>query len=74
MYEKFVHQVGHWLRLTVSIVQEAGWAPGPVWTGTEKSRPHRRGGGGEGVVCTPDRPGRSESLYRLSYACRSSNA
>ena len=24
----------------VPIVQEAGWAPGPVWTG-EKSRPHR---------------------------------
>jgi len=23
----------------VSIVQEAGWAPGPVWTGG-KSRPH----------------------------------
>jgi len=22
------------------ILQEAGWAPGPVWTG-EKSRPHR---------------------------------
>jgi hypothetical protein len=52
MYEKFVHQVGHWLRLPVSIVQEAGWAPGPVWTGKEKSRPHRvvGGGGGEGVV------------------------
>jgi len=24
----------------VPILQEAGWAPGPVWTG-EKSRPHR---------------------------------
>ena len=24
----------------VPIVQEAGWAPGPVWTGG-KSRPHR---------------------------------
>ena len=24
----------------VPIVQEAGWAPGPVWTG-EKSRPNR---------------------------------
>ena len=24
----------------VPIVQEAGWAPGPVWTGGE-SRPHR---------------------------------
>jgi len=26
---------------TVPTVQEAGWAPGPVWTGEEKSRPHR---------------------------------
>ena len=25
----------------VPIVQEAGWAPGPVWTGSEKSRPYR---------------------------------
>jgi hypothetical protein len=25
----------------VPIVQEAGWAPGPVWTGAEKSRPTR---------------------------------
>jgi len=24
----------------VPILQEAGWVPGPVWTG-EKSRPHR---------------------------------
>ena len=24
-----------------SFVQEAGWAPGPVWTGAEKSRLHR---------------------------------
>ena len=24
----------------VPVVQEAGWAPGPVWTGG-KSRPHR---------------------------------
>ena len=42
----------------VPIVQEAGWAPGPVWTG-EKSRPHRDS--------IPDRPARSQSLYRLSY-------
>jgi hypothetical protein len=44
----------------VPIVQEAGWAPGPVWTGEEN------------LVSTgirsPDRPARSESLYRLSYA------
>jgi hypothetical protein len=25
----------------VPIVQEAGWAQGPVWTGAEKFRPHR---------------------------------
>jgi len=39
-------------------VQEAGWAPGPVWTGG-KSRPHRDS--------IPDRPARSQSLYRLGY-------
>ena len=42
----------------VPILQEAGWAPGPVWTG-EKSRPHRDP--------IPDRPAHSQSLYRLSY-------
>ena len=42
----------------VSILQEAGWAPGPVWTGG-KSRPHRES--------IPDRPARGQSLYRLSY-------
>ena len=25
----------------VPIVQEAGWAPGPVWTGVENLAPHR---------------------------------
>jgi len=35
---------------TVPIVQEAGWASGPVWTGG-KSRPHRDS--------IPDRPARS---------------
>jgi len=43
---------------TVPIVQEAGWTPGPVWTGG-KSLPHRDS--------APDRPARSQSLYRLSY-------
>ena len=43
---------------TVPILQEAGWTPGPVWTGG-KSRPHRDS--------IPDRPARSQSLYRLSY-------
>ena len=43
---------------TVPILQEAVWAPGPVWMGG-KSRPHRDS--------IPDRPARSQSLYRLSY-------
>jgi len=34
----------------VPILQEVGWAPGPVWTGG-KSRPHRDS--------IPDRPARS---------------
>ena len=42
----------------VTILQEAGWAPGPVWTGG-KFRPHRHS--------IPNRPARSQSLYRLSY-------
>ena len=42
----------------VPILQKAGWPPGPVWTGG-KSRPHRDS--------IPDRPARSQSLYRLSY-------
>jgi hypothetical protein len=42
----------------VPIVQEAGWAPGPVWTGG-KSRPTG--------IRSPDRPARSQSLYRLNY-------
>ena len=43
---------------TVSILQEAGWAAGPVWKGG-KSRPHRDS--------IPDRPARNQSLYRMSY-------
>ena len=42
----------------VPILQEAGWAPGPVWRGG-KSRRHRDS--------IPDRPARSQSLYTLSY-------
>jgi len=42
----------------VPIVQEAEWAPGSVWTGG-KSRPH--------WDSIPDRPARSQSLYRLNY-------
>ena len=47
----------------VPIVQEAGWAPGPVWTGAEKLAPTE--------IRSPDRPASSESLYRLSYPGRS---
>ena len=46
----------------VPIVQEAGWAPGPVWTGAENLAPTGIG--------SPDRPARSQSLYRLSYRAR----
>jgi hypothetical protein len=42
----------------VLILQEAGWAPGLVWT-DGKSRPHQ--------YSIPDRPVRSQSLYRLRY-------
>ena len=42
----------------VPILQEAGWAPGLVWTGG-KSRPHRDS--------IPDHPVCSQSLYRLNY-------
>ena len=42
----------------VPILQEVGWAPRPVWKGG-KSRPHRDS--------IPERPARSQSLYRLSY-------
>ena len=44
----------------VSIVQEAGWAAGPVWTGGENLAPTG--------IRSPDRPARSESLYRLCYS------
>ena len=44
----------------VPIVQEAGWAPRPVWTGAENLPPTG--------IRSQDRPARSESLYRLSYA------
>jgi hypothetical protein len=43
----------------VPIVQEAGWAPGPVWTGAENFAPIG--------IWSPDRPAHSQSLYRLSY-------
>jgi hypothetical protein len=43
----------------VPIVLEAGWAPGPVWTGAKDLGPIG--------VRSPDRPTRSQSLHRLSY-------
>ena len=43
----------------VLTVQEAVWAPGPVWTRAENLA-------STGIRST-DRPTRSESLYRLSY-------
>ena len=43
----------------VPTVQEAGWAPGPVWTGAENLAPTG--------IRSPNRPARSESLYRLNY-------
>ena len=43
----------------VPIVQEAGWAPGPVWTVVENLAPT--------AIRSSDCPACSESLYRLSY-------
>jgi hypothetical protein len=43
----------------VSVVQKAGWAPGPVWTGAENLAPIG--------IRSPDRQARSQSLYQLSY-------
>ena len=47
------------------IVQEAGWAPEPVWTGG-KTRPTG--------MRSSDRPARSQSLYRLSYPAHKCDA
>ena len=43
----------------VYIVQDAGWAPGQVWTGAENLTPTG--------IQSLDRPARGQSLYRLSY-------
>jgi hypothetical protein len=43
----------------VFTVQEAGWSPGPVWTGALNLAPTESR--------SPDRPARRESLYRLPY-------
>jgi hypothetical protein len=43
----------------VPIVQEAEWAPGPGWTFAKNLAPTG--------IRSPDRPARSQSLYRLGY-------
>ena len=43
----------------VPIVQEAGWAPRPVWTGAENLI--------STGIRSPERPARNQSLYRLHY-------
>ena len=47
----------------VPIVQEAGWASGPVWPGAESLVPPHFPTG----IRSPDRPTRRQSLYRLRY-------
>ena len=47
----------------VLIVQEVGWAPGPVWTGAENLAPTG--------IRSPDRPARGQSLYLLRYPAHS---
>jgi hypothetical protein len=47
----------------VTILQEAEWAPRPVWTGAEKFA--------FTGIRSPDLPSRSQSLYRLRYPARS---
>jgi len=44
---------------SVPVVQEAGWAPGLVWTGAENLA--------STGIRSPDRPARSQSLYRPRY-------
>ena len=46
-------------RYKVPPVQETGWATGPVWTGA--------GNLALTGIRSPDHPGRTEWLYRLSY-------
>ena len=48
-----------WKNNLVPIVQEAGWAPGPVWMGEENLALTG--------VRSPDCPACSELLYRLSF-------
>jgi len=46
----------------VPILQEAGWASGPVWTGAENLAPIG--------IRSPDRPEPRQLLYRLRYPAR----
>jgi hypothetical protein len=60
--EGSAYRPGHFLppgKVPVPILQEAGWAPGPVWKGAENLTPSG--------IRSSDRPARSQSLYRLSY-------
>jgi hypothetical protein len=47
------------LKYPVPIVQEAGWAPEPIWRSAKNLAPTG--------IRSPDRPARSQSLYRLRY-------
>src|SRR5215467_7130556 len=47
-------------------VQEAGWAPGPVWTCAKNLAPTG--------IRSPDRPVRRQTLYRLRYQAEGARA
>ena len=49
----------------VPIVQEGGWVPRPIWTSAENLAPTG--------IRYPDRPVRSQSLYRLRYPAHHDN-
>jgi hypothetical protein len=49
----------------VPILQEAWWAPWPVWTGAENLAPTG--------IRSPDHPTHSQFLYRLSYPAHVNN-
>jgi hypothetical protein len=51
----------------VPIVQAAGWALGPVWTGAKNFAPPNG-------IRSPHRPARSQSLYRLTYPVHTTNS
>ena len=51
-----------WKRDSVTIVQEAGWTPGPVWTGVVKIKFLPRN-----AVRIPNIPANNDSLCRLRY-------